>query len=63
MQSVHQSQVIASRHLSVATMEYLKAECLVTNVIAPFRNVHYTQYTDDTQLYIALSTDGLQCYQ
>jgi len=27
------------------------------SVIAPFRNVHHAQYADDTQLYIALSTD------
>ena len=27
-------------------------------VIAPFRNVHHAQYADDTQLCIALSTDG-----
>jgi len=27
-------------------------------VIASFRKVHHAQYADDTQLYIALSTDG-----
>jgi len=27
------------------------------SVITPFRNVHHAQYADDTQLYIALSTD------
>ena len=30
----------------------------VANVISRFRNVHHAQYTDDTQLYIALSSDG-----
>lgn len=30
----------------------------MVNVISSFRNVHHAQYADDTQLYIALSTDG-----
>ena len=29
----------------------------VANVIPSFRNVHHAQYADDTQLYIALSSD------
>jgi len=29
----------------------------IVSVIAPFRNVHYAHYADDTQLYIALSPD------
>jgi len=29
----------------------------IANVIALFRNVHHAQYADDTQLYIALSSD------
>ena len=59
--------VIASRHLSAATTECLEAVCLVpcylpytspiANFIAPFTNVHHAQYADNTQLYIALSSD------
>jgi len=60
--------VIASRHLSSATTECLKAACFgslpftictlpIANVIAPFRNVHHSQYADDTHIYIAVSSD------
>jgi len=30
----------------------------IVSVIASFRNVHHAQYADDTQLYIALTTDN-----
>jgi len=29
----------------------------IVSIIAAFRNVHHAQYADDTQLYIALTTD------
>ena len=29
----------------------------IVSIIAPFRNVHHAQYADDTQLYIALTTN------
>jgi len=28
------------------------------NVIDPFRDIHHAQYANDTQLYIAVSTDS-----
>jgi len=31
----------------------------IVRVIAPFRNVRHARYTDDTQLYITLSTDNV----
>jgi len=60
--------MIAHWHQSAATTESLKAACsvpccslstprIIVSVIEPFRNVHHAQYADDTQLYIALTTD------
>jgi len=58
--------VIAYRHQSAASVPqgsvlgpllFTIYTSPIVSIIEPFRNVHHAQYADDTQLYIALTTD------